>query len=403
MFRGLGSPSRCAVPGSGGTSPGTQHKREETNNASRASVSALYFDRFRSDDFRGFSQGTKGGSMMSKFCALSMMVLLAAPLPIAAQRRNANEVPTNLPGFTTFAAPPQGFTALTASDEQLANFGFPPRPDPAASPKQYASWSKAMLASRKRIVPSLRQTSIFHGPARLRQGTESGDLTALQSYNWSGYVDTNGATRFASSSFSAIAAEVVVPIAVEAFGVCSASADYASSWVGIDGVSADDVLQAGVEFDAACYDGVTATLYSPWIEWYPSSEIRIGNLPIAPGDDYYVQVWNTSATQGYAYLVNENANEAVTISFTPPSGTKLVGNSAEWITERPDVNGAPATLTNYIAEPFWAAYGVTHNNRTFDPGSSQAILMFDNNDIEISYPTLLGDSAFLVQDANTAQ
>ena len=341
--------------------------------------------------------------MENLFCTLGVMLLLATPLASEAQQRNTNQLATNIPGVTTFAAPPEGFAVLTASDNQLANFGFPPRPDRAASPKQYASWAKAMLASKKRIVPTLQQTSIFHGPARLREGAESTDVTALESYNWSGYVNLNGATRFGSSSFSGIATEVVVPTAIEAFGVCSASADYASSWVGIDGVLADDVLQAGIEFDAVCFDGVTATLYSPWFEWYPSSEIRISNLPIAPGDDYYVQVWNTSATQGYAYLVNENANEAVTISFNPPSGTKLVGNSAEWITERPDVNGAPATLTNYIAEPFWAACGVAHNGRVFDPGSSQAILMFDNNGNEISYPTLLGDSAFLAQDANTAQ
>jgi hypothetical protein len=336
-------------------------------------------------------------------CTLGVMLLLAVPLASEGQHRNTNQLATNLAGVTTFAAPPEGFIALTASDEELSNFGFPPRPDPAASPKHYASWTKAMLASRKRIVPTLEQTSIFHGPARLREGAESSEVTALVSYNWSGYVNLNGATRFGPSSFSGIATEVVVPTALEAFGICSPSADYASSWVGIDGVLADDVLQAGIEFDADCFNGVTATLYSPWIEWYPSSEIRISNLPIAPGDDYYVQVWNTSATQGYAYLVNENAYEAMTISFTPPSGTKLVGNSAEWVTERPDVNGAPATLTNYIAEPFWATYGVTHNGRAFDPGSSQAILMFDNNGNEISYPTLLGNSAFLTQDANTAQ
>jgi Peptidase A4 family len=334
---------------------------------------------------------------------LIVMLLLAAPLASKAQGRNANELPTNLPGASTFAAPPEGFSVLTASDEQLADYGFPPRPDPAGSPKEYATWAKAMLASRRRIVPSLQQTSIFHGLARLRQTGKSTEENTLQSYNWSGYVDFTGGTRFAPSSFSTIATVVVVPTANEAFGACSDVADYASSWVGFDGANSNDVLQAGIEFDAVCFEGVTATLYSPWFEWYPSSEIRITNLPIAPGDDYFVEVWNTSATQAYAYLVNENANQAVIIGFNPPSGTKLVGNSAEWITEAPNSNGATATLTNYIADPFWNAYGVTHNNRPFDPGSSEAIIMLDNNNLEISYPTLLGDSAFVVQNINTTE
>jgi hypothetical protein len=341
--------------------------------------------------------------MKSMFCTLGAMLLLAAPPASKAQGRNANEFATNVPGVTTFPAPPEGFGPLTASDEQLADFGFPPRPDPAALPKQYASWAKAILASRRRIVPTLEQTSIFHGPARLREEAESSGASTLRSYNWSGYVDLNGATRFGSTSFSAIATELVVPTASEAFGVCSGSGDYGSSWAGMDGAFSNDVLQAGIEFDAYCFDGVTATLYAAWFEWYPSAEIRIANFPIAPGDDYYIAVWNTSATQGYAYLVNENADEAVTISFNPPSGTKFIGNSAEWITERPEANGTPTTLTNYIAEPFWDAYGVTHENRVFDPGSSEAMVMFDNNNIEISYPTLLGDSAFLVQDANSAR
>jgi len=341
--------------------------------------------------------------MKNMFCTLGAMLLLAAPLVSKAQGRNANMFATNLPGVITFAAPPEGFGALTASDEQLADFGFPPRPDPAVLPKQYASWAKAILASHTRIVPTLEQTSIFHGPARLREEVESGRASTLESYNWSGYVDLNDATRFGSSSFSAIATDVVVPTASQAFGVCSGNADYGSSWAGMDGATSNDVLQAGIEFDAYCFEGVTATLYSAWFEWYPSAEIRITNFPIAPGDDYFLEVWNTSATQGYAYLVNENANEAVTISFNPPSGTKLIGNSAEWITERPESNGTTATLTNYIAEPFWNAYGTTHENRVFDPGSSAAMVMFDSNSKEISYPTLLGDSAFLTQDANSAR
>jgi hypothetical protein len=292
---------------------------------------------------------------------------------------------------------------LTASDDRLADHGFPPRPDPATSPKEYASWSKAMLASRRRIVPALQQTTLFHGPARLRQAGNSKTDNALFSYNWSGYVDFNGATRFGSSSFSAVATEVVVPTAREAFGVCSGNVEYGSSWVGMDGANSSDVLQAGIEFDAACFDGTTATLYAPWFEWYPFSEVRITNLPIAPGDDVYVEVWNTSATQGYAYLVNENANEAVTISFQPPAGTKLVGNSAEWVTERPETNGATATLTNYIADPFWSAFAATHNNRGLDPGSSQAVVMLDDDGNEISYPTLLGDSAFVMQNTGSAR
>jgi hypothetical protein len=341
--------------------------------------------------------------MKMTLCALGALMMLALPMRVQAQQRNANEMATSVPGVRTFVAPPAGFDAIIASDEELAGFGFPPRPDPAAARKQYASWARAMRASRTRILPSVEQTKILHGPLRIRQAGEANDSTSLESYNWSGYVNLIGATRFGTTSFYTIAAELVVPTANQAFGTCSGTADYASSWVGMDGDNSSDVLQAGVEFDVECYKGATSTLYAPWFEWYPASEFRITNLPIAPGDDFFIEVWNTSSTQGYAYLVNENANEAATLSLTPPAGTKLVGNSAEWITERPNVNGASATLTNYIAEPFWSGAGISHSGRVFDPGSSDSITMFDDNNVEISYPTLLGDNAFLVQDVNTAR
>ena len=77
---------------------------------------------------------------------------------------------------------------------------------------------------------------------------------------------------------------------------------------------------------------------------------------MAPGDEMFVEVWNNSATVGSAYLVNVTQQKAVSLSFDAPSGTKLVGNSAEWIMERPTVNGSFANLTNYVACPFDACY-----------------------------------------------
>jgi hypothetical protein len=334
---------------------------------------------------------------------LSALTLLVLWSQAGISQVRSNQRATNVRGITAFPAPPEGFAPLTASEEQLAEFGFPPRPDPSASPRHYATWSKAVLAAHTRIIPVLEETNRYHGPARWKQAVQSNEDNDLESYNWSGYVNLIGATRFGSTSFYAIAAEFVVPVASTAFGTCSGTPDYASSWVGIDGYNSSDVLQAGIEFDVVCCGGAIATLYAPWIEWFPAAEVRISNLPIAPGDDYYVEVWNTSATTGYAYFVNENTNKAVTVSFSPPAGSKLIGNSAEWITERPQSDGQATTLTNYIAEPYWGAYGLSHSNRGFDPGSSNAIDMYDDNGIEISYPTLMGNTAFLVQDINSAR
>jgi len=360
--------------------------------------------------------------MKSLSSALTAVVLLAVPLAGVAQntphKLQPNERALNLPGATTIAAPPAGFDALAASDEELAYYGFPPRPNQNTEPKAYATWAKAMLHSKVRVVPTLEQTSIFHGPAKQAK-TSAVKPTAVEkdfslanqpsntaySYNWSGYVDFSGATSYGSKSYYFLVNDYTVPVAEQAFGACTGGWDWGSAWNGIDGWGSPDVLQAGIEFDAYCALGgaIRSTYYSAWYEWYPFSEVRIGGFPIAPGDDIFVEVWNTSSTAGHAYLVNYNNNQSVNISFNAPSGTHLVGNSAEWVVERPSVGGSLTTLTNYIMDPFWDAYAYTQGYAAFnDIDEATPVDMLDNSGKVISYPEYEGIYSFVMHDTGSA-
>ncbi len=325
-----------------------------------------------------------------------------APIP-------SNRVATNLPGVTTSIAPPEGFNPLMASDEELATFGFPPRPDGAANPKGYASWEKAMKASKVRIKPVLEQTNIFHGPMKKATAKEPlplSESTSTTSGNWSGVVELSGATSYnTTSTFYYLIADYVVPVATQAYGACTGSWDYSSSWVGMDGYGSGDVLQAGSESDAYCSGSTKSTYYSAWYEWYPYGEVRISSLPVAPGDDIFVEVWHTSKTQGYAYFVNYNTNQSVEVGFTAPASANFIGNSAEWIVERPGISTGLATLTNYISDYFSESYAYTENYSFYDPGTSSSIFvtMLDNAGHAISYPTLLGPTSVWFQDEGSAR
>jgi Peptidase A4 family len=322
-------------------------------------------------------------------------------------RPAANRIATNLAGVTTSIAPPRGFDALQASDRDLANYGFPPRPDVNAHPTAYARWSKALTASKTRVVPRLERTNVYHGP--MRAGAQLTESTGTSS-NWSGVVVFSGATSYnTSTTFYYVYADYVVPVAGQAFGACTGGWDYSASWVGIDGYGSNDVLQAGLEADAYCGGFSLETNYSAWIEWAPASEMSISNFPVAPGDDLFVDVWHTSPTQGYAWFTNLTTNQYVDMGFTAPSGTLLIGNSAEWVVERPSLgtgsgSGSLATLTNYVADAFWDCQASTENQVSYTPGSSGSLLvtMLDNDDNPISYPTLLGSTAILFQDEGSA-
>lgn len=98
--------------------------------------------------------------------------------------------------------------------------------------------------------------------------------------------------------------------------------------------------------------------------------------------------------------------------LTAPSGTTLVGNSVEWIVERPQVGSQLATLTNYIDVPW--PLGTAWNYQAGSPtyyregqsnpatGTQQLITMLDNNNQGISSATIENAGFLWFQDFGSA-
>lgn len=338
---------------------------------------------------------------MKNSLVILFTALTCAATNLAAQSM-AYVIPTNLAGVTAAAEPPAWLNPLTATDGDLAMYGYPPRPNPEMQSARFQSWQKAMAQSKHFVLPNLSITNKVHGPTHTVQArsptqppADSGTTNAFESSNWSAVVVPSGASSFSTNSFHSVAAEYVVPVASQGPGVCNAGTDYSSSWVGIDGSGSPDVLQAGTESDASC--GLQS--YYAWYEWYPQSEVQIGGFAVSPGDDIWIEVWNTSPTQGYAYIVNESTGQALNLSFVAPSGTQLVGNTAEWVVERPTINGSYATLAVYASDYFSNCYADTYSGVEYTPGSASAqlVTMLANNSAPTSYPTLLGANAIQFQ------
>jgi Peptidase A4 family len=270
---------------------------------------------------------------------------------------------------------PPNFNPLSASDTELQTYGFPPRPDAVRTPNTYARWKR--LISVPRVGnPKLQQTTIYNSAIQnllssqmLRNGA-----VAATSINWSGYADVAPSGTFTVNN-SFVAAEWVVPRAQQAFGVCNGSWDYSSQWAGFDGVTSNDVLQAGTEVDACCGDcgggSTQAAFYSSWIEWAPLSEVRVSVPAVRPGDLISLEVWFTTTPPfGHAALANYTLQQSQAYAFNPPAGTAFAGDSAEWILERPFIGGLGfSDLTNYAADQFNADYAF-NSSSYFVPGTS---------------------------------
>lgn len=312
---------------------------------------------------------------------------------------------TTLPEVRTHSAPPRDFDPLTASPEALQSSGFPPRPDQTRAPRAFARWRHAVTSGARRVFPRLVHTAVRHRPLQPRGLHRD----TAYSGNWSGYALVNGVGSYGSASFYFAMGDFVVPRAEQAFGACTGGWDYSAIWVGIDGYGSPDVLQAGTDADAFCGGGATSTHYVAWFEWYPNYEVEISGFPITPGDDVFFEVWDVTPTVGGVYLVDYNTNQSASFEMYAPAGTTLLGNSAEWVVERPAVGAAEPPLANYIEDFFESGYSGNFLSRVFEPGAPGAgmamvpIVMVDGAGAAISTPSLLGTTGLWFSDGNSAR
>lgn len=248
-----------------------------------------------------------------------------------------------------FGALPEGFDPLTASARQLTAYRLPSRPDAKTEPRLAQLWERVVGRTRLWIAPEFEHhENITHGP--MRQGG-TGRVTRAKlaqrlvsnatSSNWSGaavFAPANKPYRFVGGQWT-----------VPSPNAPSDGTYYASEWVGIDGWNSSDVLQAGTETQITRILFVTAKQVYAWWEWFPAGEVKISNLPVSPGDVMYCLICADSTTHATVSLSNQSTGVGTRFDITAPSRTALTGNVAEWIVERPTVNGSVANLTDYAA------------------------------------------------------
>jgi hypothetical protein len=317
-------------------------------------------------------------------------------------------VATNIPGIHTFNAPPAGFNPLTASDEENATYGFPPRPNKQTDAASYVKWARAMASPQTRWAGELKHTGAYSRPARPAPAPAGvPDASAVPTpgyyYNWSGFINTNTLKKYnAKTSFYYIVSDFNVPVVNQPSGACDGGWDWEVSWNGIDGNQDQNaLLQGGSSSQAYCSGSTKSWSYYSWIEWWPAYDI-LEAFPVNPGDDLFVETWDTSATVGYVYLDDETQGISNTYELTPNGGAGLIGNSAEYIVERPCCrSGHDYPLANYTWD-FWAgsyAYNFVDYNKSiatpFYPGSTAvatilATMIDDNGGENISVPEAQG-------------
>jgi hypothetical protein len=279
----------------------------------------------------------------------------------------AAQVRTAAPGVMTFPDPPASYNPVGHSDLVNAQYGLPPRPTGDAA--GLARWTEAMSLGARHSHTPLRVLPIKAGPARDVVRTSS--VEKMVSSNWSGNVDLNNAiTSYdPTKSFKLVMGEFSMPRIEKAFPTGDNSTcnpvglidQWFTGWVGMDGFGNGDVLQAGGYAEIGCLNGTTDYYYGLWSEWYPTNYMTL-MMEAQAGDVFFCEVWNTDAKTGYAYCLDKTSNTYQTVQEPPcVSSCSFMGNSAEWIVERPSAGGQTLPLANYTTA--FQYYGFA---RTFD-------------------------------------
>ena len=157
----------------------------------------------------------------------------------------------------------------------------------------------------------------------------------LRVSQWSGYIAASDVHN-RSPVVSSVSASWTVPEVKP-----SENATFSGVWVGIGGYGEDTLIQTGTEQEY--YNG--EAVYYAWYELLPGYLVRIQSLHVRAGDRITASI----------NLVNENAStwsiEIRDVTRGEVFNRVFVYNSsmlsAEWIIERPKVNGVVSTLADF--------------------------------------------------------
>jgi hypothetical protein len=276
--------------------------------------------------------------------------------------------------------PPDGFNPRAASPLELRRYGLPQRPDPAIRPQLASRWDEIFSRKLTYITPAFRPMEELLPGIECR-GRPRRNLVTVTNPTWSGAV----VHATAGETFTWVLGQWNVPdVAPAAEGQGSW---YSMAWIGIDGYL--DVTQIGTiqsvsvgppvlhgsrrAGNSGVYGSVSKDFYAVW-EWWPNSFQAITNLPVSFG-----VICMDSPSEAHFNLLNVTSGTlAAWMPIVPPGTTTSMENQAEWVLERPEINGVNPPLPNFGEICFDSAMGGNGLDFLADGGTDTAINMVVN-------------------------
>jgi hypothetical protein len=247
--------------------------------------------------------------------------------------------------------------AVTLSGVTATTVAAPARASHAPSARFLAEARTALVHYLRHNHPQAMLVHTGHADA-IR------NVTAIQSFNWSGYADT--ATK--AQTFTKVSGAWTTPSVT-----CSAEDQITTDWVGLDGFNSSTVEQLGTI--SWCFQKTPT--YFTWFEMFPGGTVEVGTA-LKPGDKISASVTRTGTS--YALKLTDSTTSGNNISVTKTCAlATCTDTSAEWVSERPSFSIGIVPQAHYNAFKLTSG-SVTANGKTTTIGAGpgvKAITMID--------------------------
>jgi hypothetical protein len=250
-----------------------------------------------------------------------------------------------------FPVPPTGFKPIEATDDELAQYGFPARPDDKTG---LDAWNAQMAYYKYTPEPDISVTDRTNGTVKLADVKSDGAGT-LNTTNWADY--------YASGNFVQVQGNFTQPTVQSG----CLSNTYESTWVGLGGVNTGKLVQTGTAMNTR--NG--ANSYYAWYEYlspaHPNPEIKFNSITVSGGDSIHAYCsFQSSNNRFNAYVANNTNGTSQTVLVDISASEYFDSSTAEWINEHPSVSGTDNGLTKYGSNGWTTAQAYTNTGTWYN-------------------------------------
>jgi len=219
----------------------------------------------------------------------------------------------------SYDTPPEGFDPHSAPHDLLRRHGLPRRPDPEAEPELARLFKRAFIRPADYVKAELAIDPVMSDRDPL--GGQDPDFGPS---GWGGVAVVTSSLGYSPPEpANTVFGQWVVPEIIP-FDPAPAQAITVGFWVGLDGFTNGQVLQAGIAATLTpdfWFPGPANVDWWAWTEWYTTQyrdpAVQVTNFPVATCNTVSFLVCAPQPDHGFVAMQNLTTRQVTSVGITP--------------------------------------------------------------------------------------